>query len=112
MIGCEDVLDRIEALADGDEADAQVSRHVQQCARCSAALARARQIHQALEARPVPLPPPAFTARVITHARSINWRSEQRFDWWFNATMAAGLAIVAMGIWTLLNVTGLTAVTI
>ena len=109
---CQRVLDLVEALAEGDAPDPQVSTHLRECIRCAAALARARQIQHALEALPVPPPPPAFTSRVVGRTRALRWQSEQRFDWWFNAATVAALAIIALGIWGLLNVTGLAAVTI
>ncbi len=111
MSGCERVLDVLEGLAEGGAADEEVSAHVRGCSRCAAALARARQIHRALQALPGPTPPPDFTATVIKRTRSLRWRSEERFDSWFNAVIVACLALVALGVWGLFDVTGLAAVT-
>jgi anti-sigma factor RsiW len=110
-VTCKELLDVVEAVAEGQAPDAGIAAHLQTCSRCAAALARARQIHQALETLPTPSAPPAFTAAVVGRTRSLQWQSEQRFDWWFNAATAAALLIVALGIWGLLNVTGLAAVT-
>jgi anti-sigma factor RsiW len=110
---CEDVQNLIEGLAEGEiTPNADVTAHLQACTRCSTSLSCARQIDHALEALPVASPPPAFTASVVRCTRSVRWESEQRLDWWFNTVMAICLAIIAAGIWGLMHVTGLTAVTL
>lgn len=109
---CEDVQEQLETLADDVSPGAAVSAHLQACRRCSASFTLARQIHGALQAQPVASPPPTFTSAVVARARSHNWQSEQRFDSWFNTMMVASLAVIVLGIWGLLNVTGLTAVTV
>ncbi len=108
---CEDVLELAETLAEGEVPGPEVSRHLQVCSRCTAAMTRARRIHDALRTLAVPSPAQDFTSTVVGRTRSLRWQSEQRFDWWFNAAMAAGLAIIALGIWGLMHVTGLAAVT-
>jgi anti-sigma factor RsiW len=112
VTSCENVLDVVERLAEGEAPDRDVSAHLQECRRCAAALALARQIHHALETQPVASPSPGLTSAVVGRTRSLRWQSEQRFDWWFNAATAASLAIIALGIWGLMNVTGLAAVTV
>ncbi len=109
---CGDVQELIETFAEGDAPSGEASQHLEACSRCAASLARARQIHQALQAVPVPSPRPEFTPAVIALTHSLRWRSEQRFDWWFNAIMAASAAIIALGIWGLMHVTGLNAVAV
>ena len=108
---CEDVQDLIESLADGElQPTAEMTAHLQACANCSTALTRARQIDSALPTLPKASPPSAFTQSVLLRTRSIRWQSEQRFDWWFNAVVAASLAVVALGVYGLMNLTGLAAV--
>lgn len=109
---CEDVQELVEILAEGEAPEPHVLAHLQACRRCSASLALARQIHHALDALPVAAPPPAFTSAVVGRARSLRWQSEQRFDWWFNTVTVVSLGIIALGIWGLMNVTGLAAVTV
>ncbi len=110
---CEDVQDLIDALAAGDMTpDVEVTAHLQACTRCSTGLTRARQIDQALRAMPLPQVPDAFTATLLARGRSIRWKSEQRFDWWFNLAMATAFGSIAAGIWALLHLTGLAAVTV
>ena len=109
---CEDVQGELETLGDGATPEPAVSAHLAACRRCSASFALARQIHLALEAQPTASPPPGFVSAVIGRTHSLSWQSEQRFDWWFNAVMAASVAIILLGIWGLMNVTGLAAVTV
>jgi predicted anti-sigma-YlaC factor YlaD len=110
---CEEVQDLVEALAEGDVGpSAEVDAHLRTCVHCSASLSRARQIDRRLQALPVPVPPPTFTAAVVRRTRSIRWESEQRFDWWFNTAMAIALTIIGVGVWGVMHVTGLTAVTV
>ncbi len=109
---CEDVLSRVEPLAEGEPADEAVRAHLRACARCAAALARARQVGEALEALPTLSASAAFTTDVVRLTRSLRWQSEQRFDRWFNAATVAALIVIALGVWGLMNVTGLTAVTV
>ncbi len=112
MSDCQDVFDVLEALAEGQSADDAVSAHLRECSRCAVALARARQIDRALESLPVASPPVAFTTTVIGRTRSLQWQSEQRFDWWFNAATVAAMVVIALGIWGLVNATGLMKVTV
>ncbi len=108
---CEEVQTLIEALAEADGApEPAVAEHLRGCQRCAGSLSLARRIHHALAETPVPEAPVDFTSAVIRGTHSIRWASEQRFDWWFNAAIAAGLALTVAGIWGLVNLTGLTAI--
>ena len=100
---CKDAEERIEAVAAGDEPDGAFAAHVEGCARCAAALSRARRIEQALAARPVPAAPPRFAAAVATRIRLDDWRSEQQVDRMFNVAVAAGLIAIAGGTLALVN---------
>lgn len=111
-MNCEDVQAVLESLAEGEAPGSEVSCHLQACSPCAASLARARQLHDALRTLAVPSPRLDFTAAVVGRTRSLRWQSEQRFDWWFNAIMAASLGSIALGIWGLMNVTGLAAVAV
>ena len=101
---CLELEDRIEAVAAGDEpAGAAFLAHVGACPRCAAALARAREIEQALAARPAPAAPPRFAAAVASRVRREYWRSEQQVDRMFNVAVAAGLIAIAGGTLALVN---------
>jgi hypothetical protein len=39
------------------------------------------------------------------------WEAEEDLDWWFNVLLGLGLLAVAGGIWLLVDLSGLTAVT-
>src|SRR5687768_11748976 len=102
---CQDVEDRIEAVAAGDQpADGAFLAHVETCVRCAAALASARRIEAVLAARPLPEAPPRFAAGVASRIRRDYWRSEQQVDRMFNAAVAAGLIAIAGGTLALVNV--------
>jgi anti-sigma factor RsiW len=108
---CRAVLDRIEAIAAGDEDPDQPTRaHVESCLRCASALAVARRI-EAVLARPAPPAPPGFTAAVTQRIRRERWRAEQHVDRLFNLGIAAAIVLVAGGLLAVFNVDGLLAVT-
>lgn len=74
---CQDVLNRIEALAAGDEAATpEVRAHLEGCLSCAAALATARHIEDALASRPAPPAPARFTTAVVARVHQERWRSE------------------------------------
>jgi hypothetical protein len=111
MMQCHDLDDLIEAIAARDiEPDAAARAHLDRCARCSAALALAREIEGALAAPP-PAAPAQFANTVMARVRRERWRREQRLDVVFNVSIAAGILLVVGGVWMLLNLSGLTAVT-
>jgi anti-sigma factor RsiW len=102
---CQDVEDRIEAVAAGDQpADSAFLAHVDTCVRCAAALARARRIEEALAARPMPEAPPRFSAAVASRIRREHWRSEQQVDRMFNVAVAAALIVIVGSALALVNV--------
>ncbi|MGH9330247.1 MAG: hypothetical protein ACRD09_07390, partial [Vicinamibacterales bacterium] len=108
---CDEMDDRIEALAAGDDPHTEQTRaHLDGCVRCQAALARAHQIERLLAARPVEAAPPRFAAAVAAHVRRERWQSEQSLDRWFNVIVAACALLAAAGLWLLANASGMAAV--
>lgn len=102
---CHDVLNRIEAVIAGDEAATPEMRtHLEGCVRCAAALATARQIEEALAARPVPAAPAGFGAAVAARIRQDRWRSEEHVDRVFNVALVLGILLVVGGVAALFNV--------
>ncbi len=109
---CRELDDRIEALASGEQfEDADFSAHLSNCPRCQAQLALARRIEGTLERPALGEVPPGFAARVERRLRRDWWKAEQVIDVTFNLAIAGGLGAVAIGVWVLLSVSGLTVVT-
>src|SRR5436190_8265031 len=107
---CRDVLDRVEAVAAGDEpASAEFRAHLEGCIACAAALAQARRIEAMLAARPAPPAPVRFAAAVNSHIRQERWRSEQHVDRMFNVALLLGAVTIAAGVLALSNINALTA---
>ena len=107
---CRDVLDRIEALAAGDEAaTAELRAHLEGCLACAAALAEARRIEAVLASRPAPPAPARFSAAVTSRIRQERWRSEQHVDRLFNVMLLAGVLAIAVGVLALFNVNAMAA---
>ena len=106
---CQDVEQRIEGVAGGDEpaGDAFLA-HVEACVGCASALAMARRVERLLAARPVSAAPPRFAAAVASRIRRERWRSEQQVDWVFNIAAAVGLIAVAGGTLALVNLSAVT----
>ena len=95
---CEDLEPLIEAIADGSlQPDAETAAHVATCARCPAALERARAIESLLAVREMAVPPPAFTAAVMARVGQERWRAERVIDLGFNLAMAAGILVILAG---------------
>jgi len=108
---CRDALHLVEAIAGGDlEVDDSVRGHFESCPHCASALAAARRLERALQARPAPTAPPRFTASVLGRIRSDRWRSEQRVDRVFNIAIVAASLLVIGGLAALTNVGALLAV--
>lgn len=108
---CDEVLERVDGIAAGDEpADVRLSSHVASCPGCAAALENARRLERLLIARPVPLPPPQFTARTLTRIRRERWRREQVFDTAFNVSIGLVLLFLVAAAWTVLDRSGFSAV--
>ena len=108
---CVDVEEWIEPVAAGDPAPAAVQAHLDTCAHCSASLRLARSIEDAIRRRNVALPPERFVEAVLRRIHRERWRAERYVDVGFNVTIAAGLLLVVGGVWLLLNISGLNAVT-
>src|SRR3954454_11569245 len=102
---CREVLDRVEAVAAGDEpASAEFRAHLEGCIACAAALAEARRIEAMLAARPAPPAPARFTAAVTSHIRQVRWRSEQYVDRMFNIALLLDALTIAAGVLALSNI--------
>ena len=105
---CHDVLNRIEALAAGDDpATPEIRAHLEGCVSCAAALATARQIETALAGRPAPPAPPRFTTAVVSRIRQERWRSEEHVDRMFNVALLVGVLLVVGGVAALFNLDAL-----
>jgi predicted anti-sigma-YlaC factor YlaD len=108
---CDEALDAIEPIACGDLApDGRVAEHLATCPNCAAALASAQTLDRMLQRRPVPQPPAQFTTRTLGRVRRARWRSDQFLDAGFNVAMAAIALAVVVGVWMLVNRTGLAVV--
>jgi hypothetical protein len=108
---CQQLDERIEALAAGDEPHTEeTSAHLDGCVRCQAALARAQQIERLLAAQPVHAAPPRFAEMIAAHVRRERWESEQALDRWFNLIVVACALLAAGGLWLLANLSGVAAV--
>jgi anti-sigma factor RsiW len=108
---CQEMDDRIEALAAGDEPHTDETRaHLEGCVRCQAALARAQQIERVLAGRPTQAAPPQFAQAIAARVRRERWQSEQALDRWFNVIVVACVLLLAAGLWMLANVSGMAAV--
>jgi anti-sigma factor RsiW len=107
---CREVVDRIEAVAAGDEpATPELRSHLEGCLACAAALAEARRIEAALAARPARSAPASFSAAVTSRIRQERWRSEQHIDRVFNIALVLGVLAVGVGVLALFNVDALAA---
>ena len=107
---CRDVLDRIEAVASGDEpATPEFRSHLEGCLACAGALAEARRIEAVLAARPAPPAPARFSAAVNRHIRQERWRSEQHVDRMFNLALALGVLTIGVGALALFNLDAMAA---
>ena len=102
---CSDALHLVEAIAAGDlEVDQTVRTHIETCPRCASALASARRIEVALQARPKPQPPARFTQAVLGRIRQERWQSEERVDRVFNVAIAVAVLLVLGSVLALTNV--------
>jgi anti-sigma factor RsiW len=102
---CDEILDRVDAIASGDEPETGDLRvHLAGCGPCAAALTAARELESLLAARAVASPPESFTHAVLVRVRRERWRAEQRVDQLFNMVMIAAGLLVAAGIGVLFNV--------
>lgn len=102
---CSDTLHLVEAIAAGDlEVDDTVRAHVETCPRCASALASARRVELALQARPKPQAPSRFTQTVLGRIHHERWRSEERVDRVFNVAIVCAVLLVLGSIVALTNV--------
>ena len=107
---CKDVADFIEPIAAGEiQPTADVRAHLETCPSCAAALAAARRLEAILASTAPPPVPDRFVASVLQRVRRERWRMEQNVDRLFNAAMIAALVIVAVGVFGLMNLSGVVA---
>jgi anti-sigma factor RsiW len=108
-MGCERVLELLEAYVDGDLAPAEgaaVRRHLAACASCAAELELALAVKQGLRALPQPVCPPAVLAAVKQRGRAevVPLRARRPAVAWVRwAAAAAILAAVASGLFFLMQ---------
>jgi predicted anti-sigma-YlaC factor YlaD len=108
---CDEVLDRIEAIAAGEVApDGRIADHLGSCADCAAALESARRVERLLKQRAAPRAPAQFTTRTLGRVRRARWRSEQVVDAGFNAAIVLVVSGIVVAIWMLAHRSGLAAV--
>ena len=102
---CSDVLHLVEAVAAGDlEVDDRLRAHFETCPSCASALASARRLEAALQARPSPPAPAQFTTAVLAKIRHDRWRSEERVDRIFNVAIVVAVLLVIGSVLALTNV--------
>jgi anti-sigma factor RsiW len=108
---CDEALDSVEAIAAGElNAEGRLAEHYGTCPNCAAALTRARELERLLQHRPAPKPPAQFTARTMARVRRARWRTDQMLDVGFNLAIATIVVAVLVGVWMVLNRSGLAAV--
>jgi anti-sigma factor RsiW len=104
-VTCSDVLHLVEAVAAGDlEVDAGLRAHFETCPGCASALASARRLEAALQARPSPTAPAQFTTVVLAKIRRERWQSEERVDRIFNVAIVVAVLLVIGSVLALTNV--------
>jgi len=97
-VRCHELETLIEAIADGSlEPSADDRAHLSSCAVCSARLAGARRIEEALRARELPQVGPSFTASVMARIGEEQWKTERVVDIGFNLAIAAGVLVILVG---------------
>ena len=109
---CDEVLDAVEPIAAGElTPDGRVADHLATCPNCAAALSDAKRLDRLLRQRPAPKPPATFTSRTVGRVRRARWRSDQFLDAGFNVAIGAIALGIVIGVWLVLNRTGLAVVT-
>jgi len=104
-VTCAGALQIVEAIAAGDlEVSEDVRTHFETCPLCASALASARRIEAALEARPTLQAPADFTQTVLRRIRQERWRSEERVDRVFNVAIVLAVLLVIGSLAALTNV--------
>lgn len=110
---CDEALEAIEAIAAGElTPDGRIAAHLATCPNCAAALESAKTLDRMLRSRSAPAAPAQFTARTLARIRRERWRSEQFVDVGFNIAIAAIIVGVIVGVWMLLDRSGLSAVSV
>ncbi len=108
---CEDLDDLMEPLVSGDAAmTPEIRAHLDGCARCRTAYAVATRIEEMLARQPSPMLAESFTAQVMARVRRQWWRSEQYLDLAFNVLVTVGVLVVAVGLYGVLTLSGMSAV--
>jgi predicted anti-sigma-YlaC factor YlaD len=108
---CDEALDSVEAVAAGELVpEGRLADHYATCPNCASALDDARDLERLLQRRATPQPPAHFTTRTMARVRRARWRSEQVIDLGFNVVIATVVLALVLGIWMVLNRTGLAAV--
>jgi anti-sigma factor RsiW len=107
---CKDAVQFIEAIAAEEiQPTPELRAHFESCPACASALAAARRLEALLAANSPPLAPDRFVAVVLQRVRRERWRMEQNVDRLFNVAMIAALLIVALGVFALMNLSGVIA---
>ena len=107
---CQHAAEFIEAIAaDEIQPTPDLRAHLETCPSCASALAAAVRLEALLAANRPPPVPDRFVAQVLHRVRRERWRMEQNVDRLFNVAMLVALAIVAVGVLALMNVSGVVA---
>jgi anti-sigma factor RsiW len=108
---CDEALDAVEAVAAGElTPDGRLAAHYTSCPHCATALSSAREVEALLKERAAPQPPPQFTTRTLARVRRARWHSEQLLDAGFNAAIGVVVLAVVVGVWMVINRSGVAAV--
>jgi anti-sigma factor RsiW len=108
---CDELDDLIEPLAAGElDVTAAMEAHLSTCEGCRTAYALAVSIERTLVSQPAPKVPDAFLMSVMSGVRRYRWRSERYLDFAFNLLIGLTVIVVAGGLFALLTVSGLAAV--
>jgi anti-sigma factor RsiW len=97
-MSCDQANEFIEAAAVGEPLPDPVAAHLGECRRCAARLALARRIDLTLQRRPIPAPPPNFTAAVLRRLRDERWHAERVVDLGFNLAVSFGVLAIFLGL--------------
>jgi anti-sigma factor RsiW len=107
---CQHAVEFIEAIAaDEIQPTPELRGHFESCPSCASALATAVRLEALLTANPAPPVPDRFVAQVLQRVRRERWRMEQNVDRLFNVAMIAAIVIVAIGVFALMNLSGVVA---
>ena len=97
-MSCDEANPFIEAVAVGEPVPDPIAAHIADCRQCRSRLTLATQIDLALQRRPVPAPPAAFTASVMSRLRDERWHAERVVDLGFNVAVSLGMLIIVIGL--------------